>query len=487
MKTRARLQTVRSVGAGVLLLAASVLRGEAPVVYTLSCSPSEPGAVRVELAVPVGSMPATLVIPRAIPMGYGEAPYDRYVSEVRAFSAGGTPLEVERRDGPRWRIRGTEPVRRLSYRVDLSRMEKEIRAASDSSKARPGYAGVLGYSVFGFVEGFEGRATELVVRAPEDWPVFSTLAPEAPPQHGSLRASAADYYQLADSQIAMGPKIEVRRLEARVPLFFVSYTEASSDLDLTAKLSREALDAVADYFGSTPFPHYTVYEEILQPIDAEHDYGFSMEHLDSCTVFMAAENGLSAESTNGYAGRARYGFAHHIAHAWIPKRSYGEGYFPFSWELAPVLDTIWFSEGFAQYAAIVALAQGRSDAAAYRSDLLQRRFQSVLDEAPDVIRRMSTVELSRVASTRYASDFRTGANSFARGGLMAAEMDDLIAAKTGGRKSLRDALRGLVAWSGRERRGFRVEELPGLLAQDTGVDVRAVFDRWLAPPAGSAR
>jgi hypothetical protein len=32
------------------------------------------------------------------------------------------------------------------------------------------------------------------------------------------------------------------------------------------------------------------------------------------------------------------------------------GYFPFSWELAPVIDTIWLSEGFARYIAIDALA-----------------------------------------------------------------------------------------------------------------------------------
>ena len=95
---------------------------------------------------------------------------------------------------------------------------------------------------------------------------------------------------------------------------------------------------------------------------------------------------------------------------------------------------------------------------------------------------MSAVELSRAASTRYASDFRTGSSSFARGGMMAAEMDDLIRARTGGRKSLRDALRGLLAWSASQRRAFRLDELPALLEQGAGVDVGAVVEKWLAPP-----
>jgi predicted metalloprotease with PDZ domain len=172
---------------------------------------------------------------------------------------------------------------------------------------------------------------------------------------------------------------------------------------------------------------------------------------------------------------------HHVAHAWIPKRCSGEGYFPFTWELAPVLDTIWFSEGFAQYAAISALAARRDDGAAYRERLLDVRFRQSLKDAPPFLRRMSTVQLSRLASTRYAEDFRTGRGSFSRGGLMAAEMDDLIRERTGGAKSLRDALRHLVAWSRENRRPFRLEDLPDLLRAGAGVDVRAVTEKWLAP------
>ena len=71
-----------------------------------------------------------------------------------------------------------------------------------------------------------------------------------------------------------------------------------------------------------------------------------------------------------------YNFAHHIAHAWVPKRAYGHGYFPFQWELAPVLDSIWFAEGFGQYAAIMAVAAGTPDPAAFREGMLQRRFRA---------------------------------------------------------------------------------------------------------------
>ena len=86
-----------------------------------------------------------------------------------------------------------------------------------------------------------------------------------------------------------------------------------------------------------------------------------------------------------------------------------------------------------------------------------------------------------MASTRYAEDFRTGRLVFSRGGLMAAAIDDRIRRETTGTRSLRDALRFLVAWSAREHRGFAIDELPGLIREATGVDVGGVVAEWLRP------
>jgi predicted metalloprotease with PDZ domain len=94
---------------------------------------------------------------------------------------------------------------------------------------------------------------------------------------------------------------------------------------------------------------------------------------------------------------------------------------------------------------------------------------------------MSLVELSQVASTRYSEDFRTGRTVFSRGGLMAAEMDDHIRRASRGEKSLKDALRHLVAWSLKTRRAFDIEELPVLFSIATGVDTREILQKWLKP------
>ena len=216
-------------------------------------------------------------------------------------------------------------------------------------------------------------------------------------------------------------------------------------------------------------------------MSAQHEYGMSMEHLNSSTYYLAASTGLTAASTPADEARVLYNFAHHMAHAWVPKRVYGHGYFPFQWELAPVLDSIWFAEGFGQYAAIMAVANGTADPAAYRDGMLDRRFRPNLSSAPAFLRRLSLVELSRVASTRYSEDFRTGRLVFSRGGLMAAAIDDRIQSESKGTKSLRDALRYLVSWTARERRAFANDELASLIQQATGVDTGPVIEQWLRP------
>ncbi|MFQ5791050.1 MAG: hypothetical protein ACE5JI_11320 [Acidobacteriota bacterium] len=477
----------RPVQASLLLvfLCPSLAISREAISYRLSYSMDGSGRVDITVELPKPAPgPRILVVPRAVPMGYGEQPYDRFVKQIQAYAADGRVLPVARQRGPRWKV-GEDgmSVGRIEYAVDVAGMERDILAAADTSKLRPGYLSLLGYSVFAYVEGLEGWPAALEIRVPRDWPVLTTLAPQSPPPKGRTSGRATDFYALADSQVVAGPELSVSRLECTVPLYLALYAEGEVTRELMGRLAEEAMKAVVDYFGGAPFEHYTVLQELLRPASKHHRYGFSMEHLDSGTFSLALGRGLTESSKPEELARTRYNFAHHFAHAWIPKRAYGKGYFPFRWELAPLLDSIWFSEGFAQFAAIEAIADGLPEPVGrrYRETMLAERFRRTLDRAPLFIQQMSLVELSRVASTRYSEDFRTGRNVFSRGGLMAAEMDALIREKSKGAKRLRDGLRHLVNWSKSHRRAFEIDEIPAIFLEATGVDTREVLERWLAP------
>ena len=148
--------------------------------------------------------PRALVMPRAIPMGYGEQRYDALRHDVRAFDADGRQRRRRREEGPRWRLpAGTT---RVTYRVDLRQMEREVRAASDASRVRDGYLGALGYSVFAYVDGYETRPARLRVEGPGGWPVFVDARADVAGHRRAGRRRAPDFYALADSQIVMGPR-----------------------------------------------------------------------------------------------------------------------------------------------------------------------------------------------------------------------------------------------------------------------------------------
>jgi predicted metalloprotease with PDZ domain len=172
-----------------------------------------------------------------------------------------------------------------------------------------------------------------------------------------------------------------------------------------------------------------------------------------------------------------------MAHSWVPKRVWSIGYRPFNWELPPVIETIWFNEGFGRYAGMQALTAGMPDEERKtRREREIKRTQGFLDVAPPFIKRMPLTLLSQEASFLYAKDFRTGMNIFGRGFLMAAEMDDRIQAQTGSKKSLRDAFRALLAWSAKNQRALQVDEMTRVISESTSVDVHDILARWMEAP-----
>ena len=204
--------------------------------------------------------PVALVIPRSYPGGYSFVPYDDFIEDVRAVSPDGKSIECKKDDdGPRWAVgQDGESVSLIEYRVNVGRMEERIRESVESSKIRKDYVGLLGYSVFGYIDGLEQAPVTLQVDCPGDWPVLTTLDPRATVLKGTAKAQAANYDILADSQVVMGPGVQFRDRTGKIDLLMAVYSEGEEDVDAESKLAREALDRVQEYFDDTPFPVYTV-------------------------------------------------------------------------------------------------------------------------------------------------------------------------------------------------------------------------------------
>ncbi|MCB0373069.1 MAG: hypothetical protein KDD31_08680 [Muricauda sp.] len=449
------------------LLFGLTVHGQQTVRYTLTHTPN---SNNIEVAInfePMKAEEVYLIVPRSAPGTYSLTNYMAFVEQVVGTSTKGTMAKGTIGDGSFFTFEAEgELLSQVSYRVDLEKMETQLLDGGASSKSRTNYVGLLGYSVFGFVEGLEGNPIELTLKTAPSWPIFSTLAPTMDRPKGSASFQVGNFGALADGQYTLGEDSQIYQVpNAPIPLFVAIYSETEVNLEEIGRRGLLALNGLKDFYGYVPMPHYTIYEEFINPKSDRHDYGFSMEHLNSMTYTGDLSRAVTSYDPKAHIG----GIVHHMGHSWIPLRSYGTGYRPFAWQVAPLIETIWLNEGFTWYISYAYVLERPSILNFYRRNM---------DEAPNFIKEKSLKELSLLGSSQYAADFRIGKNLFSRGALLAHDLDMEIQKETNGQKSIKDALLGLLQWTETNQRAFEYEEIEPIMSKATGVDLHGIWAQW---------
>lgn len=453
------------------LFISSIIYSSDTVNYSLEFIP---GSSTIKISISIDSISidkSKIVIPRSGPGTYDLTNYIAFVDQVEGHSDENNVIPGVIGEGSFFTFNGSGTyLKKISYEVDLKKMEKELLAGSNSSKIRNNYLGLLGYSVFGFIEDHVNNPIRLNIITDKNWPIFSTLKPESIRKYGSDSYAVENFSLLADAQILLGPGVLVHSVaESPIPLFVACYAETDVDIAEIGRRGLLALNGLSEYFGYIPMPHYTLCYEFLIPYSPRHDYGFSMEHLNSMTASFDTSRAIKNYEANPRIGST----VHHIGHSWIPLRSYGTGYRPFEWQTAPMIETIWLNEGFIWYIAFNKVLN--------QKDILNR-FTATMADAPDFIKEKSLQELSRLGSTQYSADFRIGQNLFSRGALLAHDLDKYIIAETQGKKSFNDVALGLLKWTELNQRAFEYDEIEKVMSQSVGLDLSQIWDAWQKAP-----
>lgn len=464
--------SARSTCIFILLLCFTNIVARGQIKYALTYDDSTKALLHITIqsAKTLGN-PVQLVVPRSIPGHYSISEYDKSITNVYAFSGSGQKFQMERdfNDAPRWIFsNGGIKIERIEYDVDLEKMERTL-SKGESSILRRGFAGLLNYSTFGWIEGLEQLPVECSVNTFPAWPIFSTNQPSTSLSQGKLTFSAANYFALADGQIFLGPQFVVREFKGLVPLFVASYCQSGKEyLDDYGEQGTASLGILQQYFGELPFKHYSIMLLKAMLKDVPPGPSLAMEHLQSSTFFgdttgirrgpISKERVLSSMPT----------YLHHMAHAYIPMRCYGDNYRPYVLEIPPVIRNIWFNEGFLWYLVYDTLKVPR----------MMTNFTNSTYETSDIIKKMDLEELSETASMMYGIDFRIGRAIYSRGALMALEMNEYLLKSSNGKKSIRDVLRYLYKWSKQNNRPFTMDEFPGLVNRSCGIDVGHIYNKW---------
>jgi predicted metalloprotease with PDZ domain len=447
----------------------------AQVNYTLTFAENSEAVAKVSVGLPSPASAVNFVMPRSVPGDYSINPFDAFVENIAAITANGEriPLIKNEFDAPRWASPGanTKPLARIEYEVNLEKMERKMPPGS-SSVARRGFVGLLNYSVFGWIEGAEKQKVRCAVKAPDTWAIFSSNQPTAAPKKGEFSFEAASYHELADGQLFLGTAFQVKEFKGLTPLFVASYCQLGDEfLDDYGKQGVKSLEILKDYFGEIPFRHYSLMLVRATPLEPGNAPQLAMEHLASATFFGDTSAMRKAAMTDEERNRAMPTYLHHIAHAYIPLRAYGDSYRPFVQEIPPIIKNIWLNEGFMWFLVYDTL----------RFERMKTNFRNSVYNTSESLKKLTLTELSQLGSTAYGVDFRIGRAIFSRGALMALEMNEHLLKESGGKKSMKDVIRYLYHWGKQNRRAFTAEELPQLLNQACGISLQKIYDKWQLP------
>ena len=459
----------------LVILLFAFLFTSAQVQYTINYRDSSSSTIQVTIEPETAlKAPLSFVMPRSIPGTYGITLYDQFVHKLTAVTANGERVAMvkDASDAPRWYVNdNSKVIARIEYEVDLNRMERKM-APADASIIRSGFAGLLNYSILGWIDGTQLLPVKCTVNTFENWPVFSSHFPSTQPGKGSYAFVIDNYYTLADGQLFLGPRFHIKEFAAVVPLYIVSYSQTQDEfLDDYGWQGTYSMGILNDYFGEVPFKNYTIFLRSAIPAEPGNAPPFGMEHLQSSTFFgdvsAIRKTAMSPEDRI----RTMPTFLHHMGHSFIPLRCYGDAYRPFALEIAPIINNIWFNEGFMWFLPYDTLHLA----------MMKTRFDKNVYNTAPAIKNMTLQQLSQTASTQYAVDFRLGQGIYSRGALMALEMNAWLKEQSGGKKSMKDVLRYLYQWSKKNRRPFTLEEFPTLISQACGIDLRKIYDKWQLP------
>lgn len=422
-----------------------------------------------------------LRLPAWIPGSYLVREFARQFVAVRA-ECDGRPVRIAKESKDTWRC---EPCNgTLTVTADVHAFDLSVRAAYlDASRAF-----FNGASVFLCPEG-RAHLPCVVDIAPSEatraWRVATTLPRHGAPPWGYGAYRAADYDELIDHPVEIADFAHVAFEAGGATHDVVVSGRHDADLARLAGDLARICQWHVDLFGGAPGGR-APFDRYLFLVNAVGDGYGGLEHRTS-TALIAARDALPRrgraavdDDYRGFLGLA----SHEYFHAWNVKRIRPASFLPYDLARECYTRQLWAFEGFTSYYDDLALLRsGVVDLPGWL-ELAGRTITTVL-RTPG--RRVQSVaESSFDAWIKYYRQDENSPNAiasyYAKGSLVALALDLTIRIRTGGKRSLDDAMRLMWRRYGRDffarREGLAEDEFPRLLEEATGLRLDAQIRSW---------
>ncbi|WPL17315.1 hypothetical protein Thiowin_02318 [Thiorhodovibrio winogradskyi] len=416
-----------------------------------------------------------LSLPAWIPGSYMIRDFARHLIKVQAQDATG-PLRVEKSDKQTWHLHGALGTVHIRYQVHAG--ELSVRAAHLDHTH--GYFN--GASLFLQVADYEHWPCALEIERPADpcsadWRLATSLPSAGAPAWGFGRYRAADYAELIDHPVEMGPFALVEFSVRGIPHAMAISGQQRADLDRLGQDLPRICEQHAALFGELPLERYLFLTQVVGS-----GYG-GLEHRASASLICNRDDLPQVQVSDQSEGYRRFlGLcSHEYFHLWNVKRIRPRVFAEQGLEREVHTRLLWAFEGITSYYDDLTLARAGLISPKDYLGLLANSISRVLRDPGRL--RQTVTESSFDAWTKFYQQDANAPNAivsyYTKGALIALALDLTIRHRSNGRHSLDDLMRAL--WQRHGRTGIGVpERAPEALAADiTGLDLQAFFDQAL--------
>ncbi len=424
--------------------------------YRLSMPEPHSHLFHVEAAIDAPGGDVDLVFPVWTPGSYLVREYARHVEGLAAEDGDGAPLQLDRLDKHRVRVRAAG-VGRAVVRFRVYANELSVRTAH--LDGTHGY--VNGAAVFPYVAGRERAPHVVEVVPPAGWRVSTAL------EGGPTTFTARDYDELADSPLEIGEHRLVRFTALGRPHELAIWGRGNLDEGRLAGDARTIVETLAALMGGLPYDRYVFIVHLTEKRRG------GLEHARSTTLNVGRNAFFPREAYEETLGL----LAHEFFHLWNVKRLRPAALVPYDYGREQYTRLLWWFEGATSYYENLALA---------RAGILEpKRWLKVLGQALTALertpgaRKMSAEEASFLAWVKHYRPDENTPNSavsyYLKGELVALALDLVL---RGRGRSLDDLLLTLYARYAGE--GVPEDGVEDVLAELIGgEDARGFFDRFV--------
>jgi predicted metalloprotease with PDZ domain len=445
--------------------------------YHLRLSRPSTHLVEVEITTSEVAEPTVdFVMPAWAPGRYAIYDFAKNVQEFSAVGAQEQSLPWTKLDKQTWRVdaRGAGGTVKARYRVYANDLTGSFSQFDTS------HANLNGPSLFMYIAGEKPAPLTLTVEAPPQWKLLDGFS-ESTTQRSF---TVPNYDRLVDTPLEISPECALDTFQEQGKTIRVavhSYDAEDTDRSKLLEGLKKIVHTEMAEMPEADFLHYL----FLFHFAPDVALGDGMEHLNSTQIII---RGSLRDGTEEALETA----AHEFFHVWNVKRLRPAALGPFDYTRENYSPSLWFAEGVTTYFAYLSLLRS---GVWNRQQFLRALADEVHSLEGEPGRSLMSAESSSFHAWFYDRSPQMQETNFAnstisyynKGALLGMLLDVEIRSRTGGRKSLGDALADMyhkfyaapaASYYG-PGRGYEGQDIQEAVSRVAGSDFSAFFDRYV--------